>query len=160
MVGCDAYDIDFCDAGIVKPLRQQRRSIRCRMPLKPRIRRGVFTLAEVLPNLRHIHIRVHARALGIGHAMRGPGINKIRLLGKVRSRINMPILRRDNHVIVVLRLKQLINSARHLITAFGAQGTTRAEIILDINNNQCFGHTFRVATSCTLRRLWITSAVA
>ena len=88
---------------------------------------------------------VHPRAVGIRHAMHRPRIHKVRLIREVRTRINMPILSRHNHVIIMLAVNQLINPTRHLVPALGSQCATRAEIILDINDNQCFCHVLEVS---------------
>lgn len=107
--------------------------------LKTRVRGGVLPLVEALIDERFIEIRMQRRARGLRHAMNGPGVHEIRLLGEVALRVDVPILRGHLRRVPPGGL-QPADLRGYLMAARGSQAASRAEIILHVNDYQSCPH--------------------
>ena len=127
MIRGNADDVYRIDSVLAQPIRQQ---YAVRFTLKAGVRGGVFTLAEIC--LRRPDRLVHLGAIGIGDAVHRPGIDKIRVLRKVGTRIDVPVLRGNDGVVLGLQRRDLLCN---LVAAIGAKRAAWAKIVLDINDD-------------------------
>ena len=98
VIGGNAYDIHCVYAVLAQPVSEQGT---VRSALESRIGGGVFALAEV--GLRRPDSLMHSCAVGLGYAVHRPRIDKIRVLRKVRTRIDVPILRGYDGFVILLQ---------------------------------------------------------
>ena len=135
----EAHDVDVRDVGSAQGLLQ-RGSVLGRA-LKARV--GGLVLA-----LLNRHVRVHVRErrvqLGLGRArdaVRGPGVHEIRCLGEVSARIDVPILRgHDQLILVTVRVHVGGHGLGDSVTARHWEGTAFAECGLNVDNDESAGH--------------------
>ena len=82
--------------------------------------------------------------LGLGRArdaVRGPGVHEIRRLGEVSARIDVPILRGDDQlVLVAVRVHVGGHGLGDGVAARHRESTTFAERGLNVDDNECAGH--------------------
>ena len=82
--------------------------------------------------------------LGLGRArdaVRGPRVHEIGGLGEVSARIDVPILRGDDQlVLVAVRVHVGGHGLGDGVTARHRESTTFAERGLNVDDNECAGH--------------------
>ena len=83
------------------------------------------------------------RALGASDAVRRPAFLEVRCIREMRTGIDVPVLRRQHMVeLVVMGLDVFADGASHGCPAGHRQGSPFAEVVLDIDDDQGTGHQF------------------
>ena len=135
----EAHDVHIRDAGVAQRLLQ-RLAILGRS-LETRVGSLVLAFLD-----RHVRVHVGERRvqLGLGRArdaVRGPGVHEIRRLGEVSARIDVPILRGDDQlVLVAMRVHVGGHGLGDGVTTRHREGTPFAERGLNVDDNECAGH--------------------
>ena len=135
----ETHDVDIRDVGIAQRLLQ-------RLPiLGGSLEARVGSLVLALLN-RHVRVHVGERRvqLGLGRArdaVRGPRVYEIRRLREVLARIDVPILRgHDQLVLVAVRVHVGGHGLGDRVAARHREGTAFAERGLNVDNDESAGH--------------------
>ena len=134
-----AHDVHIRDAGVAQSLLQ-------RLPIlggSLEARVGGLVLALLDGHVR-VHVRERRVELGLvraGHAVRGPRIHEIRVLREVLARIDVPILRgHDQLVLVAVRVHVGGHGLGDGVAARHRERTPFAERGLNVDNDESAGH--------------------
>src|SRR5699024_10937599 len=78
---------------------------------------------------------------GAGPAVHRPGLHKVRTLGEVCARVDVPVLGGDDGGVLAVTLLQELGEIRSRLGAAGhRQRPTFAEVVLNIDDDQFLSH--------------------
>src|SRR3954470_18660769 len=76
-----------------------------------------------------------------GNAVRRPGVDVVRLLGEVRTGVDVPVAAADNvRVVAAVRADVLGDCTRDRGAAVDSEAPALAEVVLYVDHNKCAAH--------------------
>ena len=132
----DAAHMQVGDASLSQPSAE---ALTIAGSLKPGVSSGVFALGKHRVDVLFggCKMRVKGRPLGVFHAVDGPGIDEVGVLGEVRARIDVPILGGDDvSVVAVMTTREASNCLGNVGATRCCQRATGAEIVLYVDDDE------------------------
>src|SRR5690606_5155461 len=143
VVGGYAHDVDLVDLAGAQPVGQ--RGAVLVGPLEPAVGGGVRALVEhgvdSAGQYRGREVRVEARALGAGHAVGGPGVHVVRVVGEVAARGDVVVAGGYDVPVSGRGLPdQLGDGGGHVGPAGHGEAAPLAEVVLHVDDDQGAAH--------------------
>src|SRR6185312_10787360 len=131
----DAHHVDLVHVVRAQPVGQRRPGLVG--ALEPAVGGRMLALQEHRLHGPGVQVRVEVRAGRPGYAVRRPGGRVVRMVREVRARVDVEVLGRHHVPVAGFARHVLADRARHRGAAGHGELAALAEVVLDINDDEC-----------------------